>query len=129
MFVVTRLLDSGLHNAETRFLAVLTTYLSLFPLVRTIPYSYLLNPTEEIIAILFLEYILTLDSETQYFWRTKRLGWGTVLFLANRYLSLFGYAPLLATLVVKTESSSVSKYSTLLPLHQLTMCLQRRSCE
>lgn len=48
------------------------------------------------LAILYYDYFLTLPVEIAYFWPPKhRFTWASSLFLANRYLSLFGHIPVI----------------------------------
>ncbi|KAF9058426.1 hypothetical protein BDP27DRAFT_587039 [Rhodocollybia butyracea] len=46
-------------------------------------------------AILFYDYLTTLDLEVEYFWNGSSRGLGTILFYINRYLSLLGNIPII----------------------------------
>lgn len=45
-------------------------------------------------TILFYDYMLTFDREIELFWRRPRLSWPFLLFVAIRYITVFGYMPL-----------------------------------
>ncbi|KAG6331126.1 hypothetical protein ID866_7963 [Astraeus odoratus] len=44
-------------------------------------------------AILFYDYMLTINREINLFWKKPRQSWPFVLFIANRYLTVVGRLP------------------------------------
>ncbi|KAI0260294.1 hypothetical protein BC834DRAFT_973553 [Gloeopeniophorella convolvens] len=56
--------------------------------------NYILNLVP--VVILYYDFVLTSSSEIRFFWPPhNKQGWGTFAFLLNRYLSFFGYIPML----------------------------------
>jgi hypothetical protein len=52
------------------------------------------------ITLLYYDYILTFNTEVLRIWSPLRCNWGTVLFLLNRYVVIFGYIPIVAELFI-----------------------------
>jgi len=44
-------------------------------------------------AILYYDYFLTLPKEVEGYWHTGPHAWGSILFLANRYVAMLGHLP------------------------------------
>jgi len=44
-------------------------------------------------AILYYDYFLTLPKEVEGYWHTGPHSWGSIFFLANRYLAMLGHLP------------------------------------
>jgi len=51
-------------------------------------------------ALLYYDYILTFNTEVMRFWFPLQFNCGTVLFLLNRYVAIFGHIPFLTELFI-----------------------------
>ncbi|KAH9165748.1 hypothetical protein EDB89DRAFT_1858059, partial [Lactarius sanguifluus] len=55
-------------------------------------------------AILYYDYVLTLSCEVEYFWPNPyRTGWVSSIFFLNRYFAIFGYMPIVISLIPNTS--------------------------
>ncbi|KAH9031735.1 hypothetical protein EDB84DRAFT_166388 [Lactarius hengduanensis] len=56
------------------------------------------------VAILYYDYALTLSREVEYFWpNPHRTGWVSSIFFLNRYFVIFGYIPIVISLIPNTS--------------------------
>ncbi|KAH9039463.1 hypothetical protein EDB83DRAFT_2677732 [Lactarius deliciosus] len=56
------------------------------------------------VAILYYDYALTLSREVEYFWPNPyRMGWVSSIFFLNRYFAIFGYIPIVISLIPNTS--------------------------
>lgn len=50
--------------------------------------------------ILYYDYALTFSREVEFFWPYKnRVGWVSSLYFLNRYVAIFGYVPIVLSLI------------------------------
>jgi hypothetical protein len=65
-------------------------------------------------ALLYYDYFLTFTEEVVHFWSPLQCNWGTVIFLLNRYIAVFGHIPVVAQLFIpdsiKTTCSTLQLY-------------------
>jgi len=66
-------------------------------------------------AILVYDYCLTLFAEVETCWGVGKLNWGLGLFYLNRYLTLFGYIPVMVQHFGATSNPNKTEVSILLP--------------
>lgn len=62
------------------------------------------------LAILYYDYALMVSTEIERFWKTFTLNWVSFLYVANRFLSLFGHIPVLVIYFYPTISENVRLY-------------------
>ncbi|KAK7046435.1 hypothetical protein R3P38DRAFT_2873789 [Favolaschia claudopus] len=86
---------------------------SLYPTAADLSPSHFLGAIS--FALLFYDYLLTLDLEISRYWGS-RFSWPTVLFFINRYGALLGNVP-----VIVQKFWSAPESSALIP-HKLTTC-------
>jgi hypothetical protein len=57
-------------------------------------------------AVLFYDYAMTFEMEISRFWSPKQHTWGRILFLLNRYGSLFGHIPIIAKIFLHNPTAN-----------------------
>ena len=65
-------------------------------------------------AILVYDYCLTFLTEVETCWSVGKLNWGLGLFYLNRYLTLFGYVPVMLQFFWSTSNPNKTEVSILL---------------
>ncbi|KIM57187.1 hypothetical protein SCLCIDRAFT_184498 [Scleroderma citrinum Foug A] len=62
--------------------------------------------TAVVFTLVLYDYTLTIGQEIELFWKRSRRSWTFFLFIANRYITLFGRVPLLVYSFWPSESYS-----------------------
>ncbi|KAI9443987.1 hypothetical protein H4582DRAFT_2095344 [Lactarius indigo] len=77
------------------------------------------------VAILYYDYVLTLSREVEYFWPNPyRTGWVSSVFFLNRYAAIFGYIPIVMSLIPNTSCKPPNAWKTHHYKGYLSMVLQ-----
>jgi len=58
-------------------------------------------------TVLCYDYVLTLGMEMSRFWSPLQFSWGTVIFLLNRYVALFGHVPVMVEIFLQHHTDDV----------------------
>ena len=67
------------------------------------------------LAILLYDYCLTFVAEVERCWGVRQLNWALVFFYLNRYLVLFGHAPIMLAYFWTTSNPNKTEVSISLP--------------
>ena len=81
-------------TVELRLTGILAVCPPLQFSVRDIPSYYIVPTTRHshlLAALLLYDYTLTIGREIELFWKRSRTSWTFSLFIANRYITLFGH--------------------------------------
>lgn len=70
-------------------------------------------------VILFYDYFLTFSDEVERFWNRKNFNWSSFLFLANRYMVLFGNIPVMFEGFWESNNFSNKNLVNPLPFHHV----------